>query len=542
MKNLINTLPKTLLLFTFISTTLFCYAQPPWCDTCVYHVDLEKQYGILDSLIELHPLATSKLYPPCPESDTGLRYIGFIHGLDGSQKSWADAEVWTSNNYKTNTGRPHYVGWDNSFNDVAYEISKQITSDLDNQFSTTKDSRCYNDDYIIGHSQGGIGTRYLDYKWDKHTHNSRYGDRRTIHGLVTIGSTNGGADIGLTKAEHAAFVTDLISTIVLHKKNELVYNLASKGLGKWISNKFYEANQSIDKFIEYNLVPLALQHGVHAPTLDELASNSPTMDTLRNHPSKMHKLAFYGVETEPECWRVVDNIVTKAAEDYDAFAAVDDDAFKDTVERVRAEHAIGIQRNFKKMADVINQADWKINIDPLNAEIRAYQLENKHRENAILFLNNANTQWRYLIGSYHRDSFDLTTRTKYKVTWEEKYGIFGKWFPQERKGFDYWWDAQAHYNNVDVYKKRKMQLSTYTTTKKIMHFYPSDGVALCKSQVAFPGAPYDHKPISNKKKGESIYEMFGNNHFQERNSPQTKQKLEELYRGKFGDYWIVDSK
>ena len=54
--------------------------------------------------------------------------------------------------------------------------------------------------------------------------------------------------------------------------------------------------------------------------------------------------------------------------------------------------------------------------------------------------------------------------------------------------------------------------------------------------------PYDHKPISNEKASESIYELFGNNHFQERNSTQTKEMLELLYQGEFGPYWEVDFK
>jgi hypothetical protein len=60
--------------------------------------------------------------------------------------------------------------------------------------------------------------------------------------------------------------------------------------------------------------------------------------------------------------------------------------------------------------------------------------------------------------------------------------------------------------------------------------------------MAFPGAPYDHKPISNEKPGESKYEMFGNNHFQERNSPETKKKLTDLYKGTFDDWFFVQPK
>jgi hypothetical protein len=75
---------------------------------------------------------------------------------------------------------------------------------------------------------------------------------------------------------------------------------------------------------------------------------------------------------------------------------------------------------------------------------------------------------------------------------------------------------------------------------KVQQFFPSDGVALCKSQVAFPGAPYDNKPISNEKPGESIYEMFGNNHFQERNSTETLRVMKNLYNGFYDPFFQVD--
>jgi len=34
----------------------------------------------------------------------------------------------------------------------------------------------------------------------------------------------------------------------------------------------------------------------------------------------------------------------------------------------------------------------------------------------------------------------------------------------------------------------------------------------------------------------------GNNHFQERNSPETKKKLFDLYDGYYGPYWKVKTK
>jgi hypothetical protein len=513
---------------------------------------------MLDSVVRYTPpQGDTTVFGSC-ESDTGLRYIGFVHGLGGDQTSWVDAENWTTNNYKTNSGRPNYVGWETSFNDVAQALNSGLTVDYNSQFSTTINSRCYLNDYIIGHSQGGIGTRYLDYKWDTQTHNTRYGDRRTIHGLVTFGSTHGGADIGLTKEQHAEFIGQLVSTVVLRGKSKILYDLADNGIGKWFSNKFYAVNEKIDKLIETELVPLALE-GVHAKTLDELATGSKTMDSLKNHPSKLHKLAFYGVETAPECWRVIDNMVTKSAEEYDEFDAISDGALIDTMNMILDNHIGEINANNRiiKRNNKLMLASTALAFLPgglvvkllsagalatLTVQNNAKNNENYHRQKSADFLNNANTQWRYLIGSYHVDSVTTITETKHMVKWEEKYKVGSKWSSKEKTNFPEWWDAQAHYNNVNVHRKRNMQLSTYTTTHTFQKFYPSDGVALCKSQMAFPGAPYDHKPISNEKPGESKYEMFGNNHFQERNSPQTKEKLFKLYDGGFGKYWIVEPK
>jgi len=60
-------------------------------------------------------------------------------------------------------------------------------------------------------------------------------------------------------------------------------------------------------------------------------------------------------------------------------------------------------------------------------------------------------------------------------------------------------------------------------------FYPSDGVVLIKSQKAFPGV----KEINTWK-------MKGNNHFQERNSPQTEEALKKLYAGGYDDYFYTE--
>jgi len=495
------------------------YAQPPRiCDTCKYDVELTKGRFFTDSVDIYTPPQTTSEFSPCPASDTGLKYIGFIHGLSGSPASWSDAQEWTSNNYKTNSGKPSYVGWETSFHDVGQEVNKQIEVDIHSKFSQTKDSRCYSNDFIIAHSQGGIGSRYLDYKWDTHKHNTDFGDRRLFYGLVTFGSPHGGAHIALTKDQHAGFITGVVDAIYL----EGTYNLRgySKKLDKLLDNK--------DIFIEEEMVPIMIK-GLHTNTMDAMAPNSSVMDSINNHKSRLHKVAFYGVEDAPECWRVISNMTDVAAEDYPTWKAEPDNFFVDKAESVRAEHLAAIQENNSKIKRWKAAGIFGRNI--FSALMASYfvnknLVENHHREEAVRFLDNANTHWRYLIGAYHRDSFEWVNETYYELTWEEKYGWLGKWYKQTRH-FNTYNECVNHYNGLNVYRKQGWSINAKTKPIKKQSFYPNDGVVLVKSQKAFPGV------------GGRIDKMEKNNHFQERNSPQTEEVLEKLYKGKYDGYFTT---
>ncbi len=72
-------------------------------------------------------------------------------------------------------------------------------------------------------------------------------------------------------------------------------------------------------------------------------------------------------------------------------------------------------------------------------------------------------------------------------------------------------------NDINVYKKDNMQLTTYTVTHKTLKFFPTDGVVFVKFQKASPGV--NHKNIDK---------MPGDNHFQMRNSPETKTVIETI--------------
>ena len=115
---------------------------------------------------------------------------------------------------------------------------------------------------------------------------------------------------------------------------------------------------------------------------------------------------------------------------------------------------------------------------------KKFSVEIRNRGEAVSFLDNANTYWRYLVGSYHRDSLTKVTETYYELKWEEKYGVGGKGYSQTRK-FVSAQDADNHYSNLSVYKKKQKSVTSGTQTVYKQTFYPSDGVVLAKSQVAF---------------------------------------------------------
>jgi hypothetical protein len=311
-----------------------------------------------------------------------------------------------------------------------------------------------------------------------------------------------------------------------------------------LNGKLDKLLDSVTVFTEEELVPIMIG-GVHTKTLNEMRYDNQTMIDINNHHSRLRKVAFYGVEDAPECWRVISNLTDTAAEDYDIWEATKDNFFINKAQEALDNHIGEMNANNLMYKAIKNTRGWLypeyvILSGGTDNALSRLKTENRHRQDAIDFLNNANTEWRYLIGSYHRDSFTYDSIAKYVLTWQEKHYFLGKWYNQSRT---FWSlaDVLAEQKAIPgrVYKSRNVYFQESYLRFKARKFYPSDGVILCKSQVAFPGAPYDHKPISNEKAGDSIYEMFGNNHFQERNSPQAKEKLELLYSGFFDTYFKV---
>ena len=498
--------------------------------------NLMKLQKLADSSVSHHPgnLPTHlpfQMYTPCANPDSNIRGVGFIHGLGGSIAAWDKQIRFTDSAYDVASFGVDYGSgkYEVSFFQVGQRVQQELKEGFENAddvhqiiYST---SRCHNDDYVIAHSQGGIAARYIDQQWNMGSRS--FGDRQ-YYGLVTFGTPHAGADVALTKEEHYAFVADVISSVVLYSKNEIVYDLSSSFVGTFFSSGIYNFNARLDSIIKNELAPLMLT-SVHTSTLDEMRPDGQLINDLNKHWGSLHRVAFYGVEDEPECWRVMDQVITKGAEEYPLWGAQPDEEFMRRMEEVRAIHTLKIQEN----NDYINHkrswrsaswlggpliaglAHWKLNNEILNK-----MAENDHRKARITFLNNANTQWRYLIGSYHRDSFDMVAETYYEV---RHVCYDGNGYSLCTTGFG----TRAEAEDFAARIFGGGQITERVQFKKVLRFYPSDGVVLARSQQAFPGI----------EEGNIDY-MPHNNHFQERNSSETERVLKALFDGDLYDTYF----
>jgi pimeloyl-ACP methyl ester carboxylesterase len=527
---------KKLLVLTCILSfvSLLSQAQNPVCPVENYEFETKKGLvSICDSLV-LVELKDSTVVEFSPCSDPNAKKnITFIHGLGGDVGSWSKPKTWTDDNYEAAViiGNYNGHGWESEFHSVAMQLNNQIGYGLASGIDNLYPNRCKANDFAIAHSQGGVASRYLDYQWDVNT-NGTFGDRK-FYGLVTFGTPHAGADVADTRDEHDTFVSQVVAAIFLKD----IYSYKD-----WVPGADQMFN-SVTDFIKDQLAPILLG-GVHTPTLDEMKPESQTMETINNHGSRLRKVAFYGIEDAPECWRVLDDIVTKSASEYDLFTATEDETFLNKVLEIQHDHIAMIAENNLKIKRLVARNYMYgglalANINSIACVLgifyNLYKIDCLHTENdnrktyGLDFLNNANTQWRFLIGSY---AFETELNTCYKVT-----GVR----PNPKKGLNYGVITDVFYFNTiedaqdfsNQYSNQAGWLASVekiTSSRKVKKFYPSDGVVTMKSQLAFPGV------------GNRTDMMRGNSHFQERNSPETRRMMQNLYKGEYDFFFFTDEK
>lgn len=510
----------TITLFLICQTALFnaVFAQ---CES--YTKEIKHDPDIRKKVYVQGPKSIME-YQGCPYGTLKKRNITFVHGLGGDASSWEKAATWTAANYETGVDKINYSGkgWESSFYSVSKEINSQIYSNTAGGINQDYPGRCKLDDYVIVHSQGGIAARHLDRYWD--IHELGFGDRK-FYGMVTFGVPHAGADIALTRDDHYAYIQKVISTVVVQGAYEAGYNITKK-FGLFVGTKPIEFLEQLDTFIKDHISPL-LVSSLHTQTLEEMRPGSQQMSWINNHTSRLRKVAFYGIEDEPECWRVMNDVVGTSSGSYPLFTAEEDEELMDKMERIRAHHVAKIAEN-----DVLLKK-WfywhQVHVFLGDQKKKKTRMENVYRKRAIDFLDKANTEWRYLIGAYHVDSFEFVNETSYLVTAELKRA--GQTVDVTTRSFPTKPQAEEFAQYIKQFAEYQTRVDRVTTSERRRKYFPNDGVVLAKSQVAFHGVHAKH-----------VDKMEGDNHFQERNSPETGRVLKKLYRGGYDKFFLVDPK
>lgn len=463
----------------------------------------------LDSIAAFYPPNPTDPPPPPPGPTGTDRVVYWIHGLAGSPGAWEKAAVATSSatsgvpdypSRKVQSFRPTYSE-DGDLNDGAWDLSDGANGILsfDNQLSTVQKENPLN--FVISHSQGGLVSRKVDQLY---ANGQLELFKQRFHGIVTFGTPHAGALIannaingkGTEWAE--SLCTDLGqgpgTSLAIPLENLLIYvpvlcNIVSSQLDGFLGNEILK---------DYRV-------GVPGNGIVEL-NNGPSLTPYR--------VAFYGEEDEEVCWREIFHLGSvpgfgNSASSYPVFGANDDDKAMKNVKILKTFYRVmqyGNALKFPTIATIARYFAWKRGADALV---------------------NANDGWKQLIGATRTQI--VPTGSFCQCTTEEDDFIDGMTLGQMQhlnlfQGAE---PSYYSYNTNDPACGGNPDCQFVVTYSSVQIDEKSDGVVPVSSQTAFPGV-------------NAVAKMDGSNHQSMRNDTNTKDRLNELWGGTHGLFFVTE--
>ncbi|MEO7174857.1 MAG: hypothetical protein ABIV51_03390, partial [Saprospiraceae bacterium] len=239
------------------------------------------------------------------------RVIFWLHGLGADEYSWdkvAEATqtqiIGLSSTYKAR----EVICYQPAYS--PYAISTAAVGVHNNMYSLA--NGYYSSPYmidptrniVIGHSQGGVVARYLDYQY--HLGDIDDGgidpEERQFGGVVTFNSPNMGAQIINNKVLLQDFANKACSEAL---DGPIYSHITIPTIESFFVSLFFE--QIIDnacEFVAFDIVPL-LMDDLLTSISEDYAVGADKIVTLNSEPSYTdYKVAFYGIETAgTEFWR-----------------------------------------------------------------------------------------------------------------------------------------------------------------------------------------------------------------------------------------------
>lgn len=477
------------------------------------------------------------------------RVIFLVPGLNGDYNAWRDVRDETGGDTdedpsyparkaelrmlgtKNGPGYSQDAGLASAAKDVWDEMSLLNYPQLGVNYAA--------DNIAIGHSQGGLVLRAVEYATSQLGRNAYFG------GMVTFGTPHQGAAIltnGLPvslggRGQLGDFINDFcvkVSDGPVEEKLQLSNQFLFKLIRLFnLDDNAIDLKDQLCEVLSDSILPHYILKDYTANiTRDYMAHdalyNQPNflMNTLNLHQPSIPMVAFYGVEEEPVFWRQLGSI-TEKVHSFPAFQADPDQSFVDSYAQLKASYRAK-QLLFQKQADDY-EAMTSVQSNPsfifaaiaLPVGVTLYLIYDAKRNKAQKvadaykrghsFLSNANARWKGIIGARK------TSLKRNGYICDCDYVDAGY---TTSTHVPYMWDCPV---GMVVTSDGKRVCQVRPNMLRHIEEYENDGVVLASSAKQLPGA------LVNPALSDQDYRMDNTNHQQMRNSSETANKLKRLF-------------
>lgn len=512
--------------------------------------------GLIDDISLYHSSGVNRA-----GSGDSIRLIYFLHGIGGDQGSWNKVYKAHQSKYRYAAHKPEYFGNQGSFDNATYATHNEMTIEF-NSYKSSYPSRfdTIARPYVIAHSLGGLVSRDMDMKHDPlDLHDPLLNPvNRRFWGLVTFGTPHGGASIAgnqhLLASLGGTFSAKMLSatgnsSLAHVTSNSWVFNLiANKAnlpknlndlatiIGETVVTEIINSVSQKNDGISYQFTPEATY----------------LKDTLNQYSNPtLAKALFYGIEEDPILWRVAQFMV-KPVTDYPTYGANDDNGYADMVSDL-------INKMEAKSTMYRQSANWHlgrarrwlgfwrgIGFFKYKSHMSRYGILNytaNATRDAASYGRTMNLKYKVIIGAVDESNLYVTDTAGYICTKTEQntyYDNNGNVTPGYPFVYSYTTTSSCpndtSYTISNIYSTLTTQVDiTYTSKpqiRKILIETPSDATVLAPSAQAFPGCNIQFKNFMGPVQlDDGTWSKGKVNHLQMRNCYETKDALNEVYKG-----------
>jgi pimeloyl-ACP methyl ester carboxylesterase len=449
-------------------------------------------------------------HPRLPPEIPNKRLIYFVHGLGGTSTSWERAAAATEYQApgqsipgfpprKAKAVRSSYAQF--SLSGAAQTFHHHLVS-VGDPLCTAYNITDKSINYIVAHSQGGVVSRATDQMYDE----LGEPEQRRFGGIATFGSPHLGAQILNNRDQFGPFASEALDKLGDGPIDDAIQNNAFVDFFV-PDDKINNIRQKLADFLGEKVTPIMFKDQFQEITHDYEVGAAP-LAALNGYTSSLPRAAFYGIETEPVFYRTVYSMSIKSPNTFDPFQADPDDYLVTQFNQMRDKYKAKYEL-YKARVEYLESvglpcSGWQwICCSPYCAiwDTEYWQKKKKRDKwkRGLDWLNASNNKYKAILGAA-----GTTTTT---TTFNNCVG-FGTTFPMPSTG--------CPTGSVP---------SSGTQTTVTPWSKDSDGTVLVESQMGFSGAV--------------LAPMQNSNHLQMRNDSNTKARLNGLYNGAYGDYFVT---